>query len=125
MQNHSSGDNVALLPLSLLLLCFQSLPVPLRRETYFIKQVRLVPSSLALTLHSHCHVKSICLSGIIGKKHVGPDYVYPFDFSETEENHPILQVGRNITFMRELARQFLQNASDDRFVLHCWSLLIV
>lgn len=52
--------------------------------------------------------------GIIGKKHVGPDYVYPFDFEETEDQHPILQVGRNITFMRLLARQFLQNNSDVR-----------
>ncbi|PVD37437.1 hypothetical protein C0Q70_00027 [Pomacea canaliculata] len=48
------------------------------------------------------------------KKHVGPDYVYPFDFEETEDQHPILQVGRNITFMRLLARQFLQNNSDVR-----------
>lgn len=35
--------------------------------------------------------------GIIGKKHVGPESVYPFDFSQTEENNSILQVGRNIT----------------------------
>ncbi|XP_076444419.1 N-sulfoglucosamine sulfohydrolase-like isoform X2 [Babylonia areolata] len=53
-------------------------------------------------------------TGIIGKKHVGPEYVYPFDFAETEEQHSILQVGRNITFMRHLARKFLQNISDDR-----------
>lgn len=36
-------------------------------------------------------------TGIIGKKHVGPDTVYPFPFSYTEENYNLLQVGRNIT----------------------------
>ena len=45
-------------------------------------------------------------TGIIGKKHVGPDYVYPFDFAETEENNSIMQVGRNITKMKELTQQF-------------------
>lgn len=65
--------------------------------------------SLPLILSQH-NIRT----GIIGKKHVGPDYVYPFDYAETEENHSILQVGRNITFMRHLARQFLQNTSDHR-----------
>uniref|UniRef100_A0A8D8M3X3 N-sulphoglucosamine sulphohydrolase n=1 Tax=Cacopsylla melanoneura TaxID=428564 RepID=A0A8D8M3X3_9HEMI len=46
-------------------------------------------------------------TGIIGKKHVGPDNVYPFDFAYTEENHSILQVGRNITYMKLLVREFL------------------
>ncbi|KAL8619253.1 hypothetical protein ACOMHN_050034 [Nucella lapillus] len=53
-------------------------------------------------------------TGIIGKKHVGPEYVYPFDYAETEEQHSILQVGRNITFMRHLAHRFLHNTSDHR-----------
>ena len=52
--------------------------------------------------------RSVIVAGIIGKKHVGPEAVYPFEFSETEENHSILQVGRNITFMKELARKFLR-----------------
>lgn len=65
--------------------------------------------SLPLILHDH-NIRT----GIIGKKHVGPEYVYPFDYAETEENHSILQVGRNITYMRQLAQNFLQNASDDR-----------
>lgn len=52
-------------------------------------------------------------TGIIGKKHVGPNSVYPFDFAETEENNSILQVGRNITKIRMLAKQFL-NANKDR-----------
>ncbi|XP_050502787.1 N-sulphoglucosamine sulphohydrolase [Diabrotica virgifera virgifera] len=54
-------------------------------------------------------------TGIIGKKHVGPEEVYPFDFSETEENNSILQVGRNITHIKLLARQFL-NTSDPFFL---------
>lgn len=44
--------------------------------------------------------------GIIGKKHVGPEEVFPFDFSETEENNSILQVGRNITKIKLLVRNF-------------------
>ncbi|KAF7989359.1 hypothetical protein HCN44_008033 [Aphidius gifuensis] len=46
-------------------------------------------------------------TGIIGKKHVGPDSVYPFDYSYTEKNHSILQVGRNITNIKLLVRNFL------------------
>ena len=47
------------------------------------------------------------LTGIIGKKHVGPESVYPFDYAETEENHSILQVGRNITLIKNYVRKFL------------------
>ena len=32
-------------------------------------------------------------TGIIGKKHVGPEEVFPFHFAETEENNPINSVG--------------------------------
>ena len=32
------------------------------------------------------------LTGIIGKKHVGPDYIYPFDYAHTEETESITQV---------------------------------
>jgi len=48
-------------------------------------------------------------TGIIGKKHVAPEYVYPFDYAETEENNSILQVGRNITKMKELTQYFLSS----------------
>ena len=41
--------------------------------------------------------------------------VYPFDFSYTEQDHhSILQVGRNITFMKELARKFFQGSQTDQ-----------
>lgn len=53
----------------------------------------------------------VCYSGIIGKKHVGPHDVYRFDFEQTEENNPINQVGRNITYIKLLARQFLAEAN--------------
>ena len=58
--------------------------------------------------------------GIIGKKHVGPEEVYPFDFSETELNNSINQVGRNISHIKALARQFLgQRKKDGRdFLLY-------
>jgi hypothetical protein len=52
-------------------------------------------------------------TGIIGKKHVGPSQVYPFNFAQTEENNSILQVGRNITKIKLLVREFLtQNSSE-------------
>lgn len=57
-------------------------------------------------------------SGIIGKKHVGPEYVYPFAFSHTEQNYPINQIGRNITLIKELAREFLKNANNRPFFLY-------
>ncbi|KAJ8916108.1 hypothetical protein NQ315_004475 [Exocentrus adspersus] len=55
-------------------------------------------------------------TGIIGKKHVGPESVYPFDFAVTEENNSILQVGRNITHIKLLAREFLNNATEPFFL---------
>ncbi|KAG5873577.1 hypothetical protein JTB14_004835 [Gonioctena quinquepunctata] len=55
-------------------------------------------------------------TGIIGKKHVGPEDVYPFDFSETEENNSILQVGRNITQIKLLTRSFLKNSTGQFFL---------
>ncbi|CAH1154407.1 unnamed protein product [Phaedon cochleariae] len=55
-------------------------------------------------------------TGIIGKKHVGPEAAYPFDFSETEENNSILQVGRNITHIKLLTRQFLNNSTGQFFL---------
>ncbi|XP_032177905.1 N-sulphoglucosamine sulphohydrolase isoform X2 [Mustela erminea] len=57
-------------------------------------------------------------TGIIGKKHVGPKTVYPFDFAYTEENGSILQVGRNITRIKLLVRKFLQTRDDRPFFLY-------
>ena len=53
-------------------------------------------------------------TGIIGKKHVGPDYLYPFDFSQTEENWSVNKIGRNITLIRDFAREFISKAKDAR-----------
>ncbi|XP_053473328.1 N-sulphoglucosamine sulphohydrolase [Ictalurus furcatus] len=52
-------------------------------------------------------------TGIIGKKHVGPSSVYPFDFAYTEENGSVLQVGRNITRIKLLVRKFLQEHKEE------------
>ncbi|XP_043520432.1 N-sulphoglucosamine sulphohydrolase isoform X1 [Frieseomelitta varia] len=57
-------------------------------------------------------------TGIIGKKHIGPDSVYPFDFSQTEENNSILQVGRNITKIKLLVREFLSQNKTKPFFLY-------
>lgn len=57
-------------------------------------------------------------TGIIGKKHVGPEGVYPFDFAYTEENNPINQVGRNITLIKNLVNQFFSQAGDRPFFLY-------
>lgn len=53
-------------------------------------------------------------TGIIGKKHVGPGSVYPFDFAYTEENSSVLQVGRNITRIKLLVRKFFQTHKERR-----------
>ncbi|XP_062845589.1 N-sulphoglucosamine sulphohydrolase [Trichomycterus rosablanca] len=52
-------------------------------------------------------------TGIIGKKHVGPEFVYPFDFAYTEENGSVLQVGRNITRIKLLVRKFLKEQKEE------------
>ncbi|XP_074870270.1 N-sulfoglucosamine sulfohydrolase [Carettochelys insculpta] len=57
-------------------------------------------------------------TGIIGKKHVGPEMVYPFDFAYTEENSSVLQVGRNITKIKLLVRKFLQSQDERPFFLY-------
>ncbi|KAM6050041.1 N-sulfoglucosamine sulfohydrolase isoform 3-T3 [Theristicus caerulescens] len=57
-------------------------------------------------------------TGIIGKKHVGPEAVYPFDFAYTEENSSVLQVGRNITRIKALVRHFLQSQDERPFFLY-------
>ncbi|CAK1546881.1 unnamed protein product [Leptosia nina] len=53
-------------------------------------------------------------TGIIGKKHVGPNAVYQFDFEQTEENNHINQVGRNITHIKLLVREFLQLVNKNK-----------
>ncbi|XP_077184323.1 N-sulfoglucosamine sulfohydrolase isoform X3 [Paroedura picta] len=57
-------------------------------------------------------------TGIIGKKHVGPEAVYPFDFAYTEENGSVLQVGRNITRIKLLVRKFLRHQDERAFFLY-------
>ncbi|KAM7145907.1 N-sulfoglucosamine sulfohydrolase [Macrochelys suwanniensis] len=57
-------------------------------------------------------------TGIIGKKHVGPETVYPFDFAYTEENGSVLQVGRNITRIKLLVRKFLRSQDERPFFLY-------
>lgn len=57
-------------------------------------------------------------TGIIGKKHVGPENVYPFDFAYTEQENSILQVGRNITRIKELVKKFLHKYGSRPFFLY-------
>ncbi|XP_054564837.1 N-sulphoglucosamine sulphohydrolase isoform X3 [Eptesicus fuscus] len=57
-------------------------------------------------------------TGIIGKKHVGPEAVFPFDFAHTEETDSVLQVGRNITRIRLLVREFLRTGDSRPFFLY-------
>ncbi|XP_030064463.1 N-sulfoglucosamine sulfohydrolase isoform X1 [Microcaecilia unicolor] len=66
----------------------------------------------------HLLSQSGIYTGIIGKKHVGPEAVYPFDFAYTEENSSVLQVGRNITRIKLLVRKFLQSRQDRPFFLY-------
>lgn len=64
--------------------------------------------SLPKLLHQHG-----IRTGVIGKLHVGPPAVFPFDFTHTEETDSEMQVGRNITRIRILVEEFL-NANDSR-----------
>lgn len=57
-------------------------------------------------------------TGIIGKKHIGPDAVYPFDFAHTPETDNLLQVTRNITFIRNLVREFFSSNDSRPFFLY-------
>ncbi|XP_035207120.1 N-sulphoglucosamine sulphohydrolase-like isoform X2 [Stegodyphus dumicola] len=57
-------------------------------------------------------------TGIIGKKHVGPSSVYPFDFAYTEETNSVNQVGRNISRIRDLVHKFLEENSSRPFFLY-------
>ena len=51
--------------------------------------------------------------GIIGKKHLAPENVFPFPFSYTEmDGYDLNQVGRNITNMNNLVRKFLTEAKS-------------
>lgn len=56
-------------------------------------------------------------TALIGKKHVGPDKVFSFDYEQTEENNSINQVGRNITKIKLLVREFLNSTKEDAFFL--------
>ncbi|XP_063895588.1 N-sulphoglucosamine sulphohydrolase [Helicoverpa armigera] len=53
------------------------------------------------------------MTGIIGKKDVGPAAQYKFDYEQTEENNHVNQVGRNITHIKLLSREFLAAANRD------------
>lgn len=60
-------------------------------------------------------------TGIIGKKHVAPESVFPYAYSFTEQDgYSLNQVGRNITLMKQLARNFLAEAKrqDNPFFLY-------
>lgn len=61
--------------------------------------------------------KSNIVTGIIGKKHVGPSTVFNFDYERTEEKYPINQVGRNITQIKLFVREFLHTYKDRPFFL--------
>nr|KAG5693012.1 hypothetical protein BaRGS_005636 [Batillaria attramentaria] len=51
-------------------------------------------------------------------QHVEPDSVYKFEFDASSEVFNIQQVGRNITFMKEKVRQFLQVNDSRPFFLY-------
>lgn len=53
-------------------------------------------------------------TGLIGKKHVGPGEAYRFDYEQTEENHSINQVGRNITNIKLMVREFLNQTQKEQ-----------
>lgn len=56
-------------------------------------------------------------TGLVGKKHVGPSDTFQFDFERTEEQYSINQVGRNITKIKLLVREFLAQKAVEPFFL--------
>lgn len=57
-------------------------------------------------------------TGVIGTTYVGPEAVYPFAFSHTERDYPVDQIGRNITLIKNLVREFLAHDGADPFFLY-------
>lgn len=57
-------------------------------------------------------------TGIIGKKHIGPSYVYKFDYEQTELNNNLLQCARNVTRMKEFVREFFAMNQSRPFFLY-------
>ncbi|XP_046382040.2 N-sulphoglucosamine sulphohydrolase-like [Haliotis rufescens] len=57
-------------------------------------------------------------TGIVGKKHIGPDAVYKFDYEETEEQHDANQIGRNITYMKNYIEEFINDNDTRPFFLY-------
>ncbi|XP_055851899.1 N-sulphoglucosamine sulphohydrolase [Episyrphus balteatus] len=53
------------------------------------------------------------LTGIIGKKHVGAGENFKFDYEQTEENHSINQIGRNISNIKLYVNDFLGRAVQE------------
>ena len=72
-------------------------------QYYTYSQVQSLPLLLNRTKGEYWY-------GIVGKKHVGPDPVYLFPFSYTEEHYNLNQVGRNITRMKEIISEFFSLA---------------
>ncbi|XP_055902647.1 N-sulphoglucosamine sulphohydrolase [Eupeodes corollae] len=54
------------------------------------------------------------LTGIIGKKHVGAEGNFQFDYEQTEENHSINQIGRNITNIKLYVKDFLNRTQHEQ-----------
>ncbi|XP_071481222.1 N-sulphoglucosamine sulphohydrolase-like [Diadema antillarum] len=58
-------------------------------------------------------------TGLIGKMHVGPLDVYPYDYNKSPATgYPVMQVGRNITLIKQFAREFLQSNDTKPFFLY-------
>ncbi|XP_794467.1 N-sulphoglucosamine sulphohydrolase [Strongylocentrotus purpuratus] len=58
-------------------------------------------------------------TGMIGKKHVGPKYVYKFDFERDSDTLNMLQCARNITQMKLYVREFFaQQNNTTPFMLY-------
>ncbi|CAG5122664.1 unnamed protein product [Candidula unifasciata] len=57
-------------------------------------------------------------TGLIGKKHLGPESVYTFDYERSENQYNQDQIGRNITFMKQFVREFLSQKDDRPFFLY-------
>ena len=81
--------------------------------TWYVMNESVLKSTKRMAECPSYDLQFVCfLPGIIGKKHVAPLSVYTFNYSQTEMDHnSVNQVGRNITNIKLLVREFLKKTN--------------
>ena len=75
--------------------------------SYHIPQVPTLTSLLNSNTNDNYY------TGIIGKKNLSPTDAFTFNYSITEQNVSLYQIGRNMTFINSKIVQFIENKPQD------------